>query len=93
MALEYDSSSFHGWQGEARRTSEAILSNILASLGCHTFRVTPGTIRALEGTALLARQIATRLDVKPRQPTDVEMQRRTKLFKELMPKVSDALGR
>lgn len=93
VALEYDSSSFHGKQSEeARRTSDAIRSNILASLGCCTLRATPGVIRTLEGTALLARQIATRIGVEPRQPTDIEEQRRTKLFKELMPRVSDELG-
>ena len=69
VALEYDSFSFHGKQGEARRTSDAIRSNILASLGCCTLRVTPGVIRTLEGTALLVRQIAVRLNVESRQPT------------------------
>lgn len=93
VALEYDSFSFHGQQKEAHRTSDAIRSNILTSLGCRTFRATLGAIRALEGTALLARQIAKQLHVNPRQPTDVEIQRRTKLFRELMPKASDALGK
>ncbi len=86
VALEYDSTTFHGGSNEAKRTNDAIRSNILTSLGYATYRVTPSVIASLQGTTVLAHQIAARLGVELESPDDIGLQRRTKLFTELMPK-------
>ncbi|MBR3160037.1 MAG: hypothetical protein IKF14_13200 [Atopobiaceae bacterium] len=86
VALEYDSAAFHGGSNEAKRTNDAIRSNILTSLGYATFRVTPSAIASLQGATTLAHQIAARMGIELVSPDNIGLQRRTKLFTELMPK-------
>lgn len=85
VALEYDSYEFHGRDDLNRLTTDAVRSNILNALGYSTFRVTPGVIRSVASMQLLAQQLARALHVSLDSCTEIEAQRRVKLYTLLMP--------
>lgn len=86
IALEYDSTAFHGRPGLSRLAADASRSNVLASMGYTVFRVTPGMLRTLSDMGRLARQVADRLGTALEQPTDLEELRRERIFVDLMPR-------
>ncbi len=88
LALEYDSSEFHARKGAPQAARDAARSNFLAIKGYRVLRVAAGNVSSLSGAALLARQIAFALGAPLREPTPLELQRRNKLYMELMPKAA-----
>ena len=85
VALEYDSSEFHGSRGRGRPIADAILSNVLTTLGYRVFRATTQTVRSLPELSLLARQVAHALGEEPAETTPLQELRRRRLFIQLMP--------
>lgn len=88
VALEYDSSEFHARKGAQQAERDAARSNTLALMGYRVLRATTRGVSSLPGVALLARQIAFLLEEPLREPTPLEAQRRSKLFGELMPRLT-----
>ena len=85
LALEYDSAEFHAEKGAALAARDAARSNALMVVGYRVLRVTTYTVSTLEGVALLASQIARLLGVVLAIPDELQMQRRRRLFIELLP--------
>lgn len=88
VALEYDSSEFHARKGAQQAERDAARSNTLSLMGYRVLRATTRGVSSLPGVALLARQIAFLLEEPLREPTPLEAQRRSKLFGELMPRLT-----
>lgn len=84
VALEYDSAEFHR-HSVGRPAQDALRSNLLASLGYVTLRVTPELVRTLSGVELLAEQLASRLGCTLQPPDEIQSLRRRKVFRELFP--------
>lgn len=89
VVVEYDSYEFHGRLGPWQLSRDALRANILTAIGYSVFRVTFGVVASLAGMSLLARQIAHVLGVELEAPNEIQLKRRTRLYVELMPKLSD----
>ncbi len=89
LALEYDSAEFHADKGAVLAARNAARSNALVAAGYRVLRVATHNVSTLEGTDLLASQIAKLLDVELATPDEIQMQRRRRLFIELFPGGTD----
>ena len=85
VCLEYDSSAFHEKQGPAQLDRDARRANILTACRYSVLRVTPGIIRTVADTELLAQQVAALLGVELDTPNEVQKLRRRRLHALLMP--------
>lgn len=86
LALEYDSREHHEDAGPRQLAKDAARANILTALGYRLIRVTPANLASLASASLLARQVAWALGRELERPSEVQLLRREKLYRLLMPK-------